>query len=136
MFGIQYETWENVCSMYFNVKKGSLSAYLQWFPFSKLSSEDKEYISSEEFFYRYINHGSFVIFETAMQQTDNFLLKSDGSFRDSSLIAPVLYLVLQCIGKEISVHYSSQRPQDIAVYYAGNYGLDRPSYKQDYDDFF
>ena len=41
MFNIQYETWKNICKQYFDLKLGSQSAYLQWFPFTKLSDEDK-----------------------------------------------------------------------------------------------
>lgn len=71
-----------------------------------------------------------------MQQSENYLQKGDGSFRDSSLITPVLYLMLQAVGKEISEQYISHRPDDISTYYAGNYEFMRPKYKQDYDDFF
>lgn len=70
-----------------------------------------------------------------MQQSENFLQKGDGSFRDSSLIAPVLYLILQAVGKEISEQYITHRPVDISAYYAGNYEFMRPKYKQEYDNF-
>jgi len=71
-----------------------------------------------------------------MHQSENFLQKSDGSFRDSSLVGPILYLMLQAVGKEIYDQYISVRPYDVSVYYAGNYEHMRPKYKQDYDDFF
>ena len=80
--------------------------------------------------------GSFVLFPPAMHQSENFLQKSDGSFRDSSLVGPAPYLMLQAVGKEIYDQYISVRPSDISVYYAGNYEHMRPKYKQDYDDFF
>lgn len=136
MFGITYETWESVCSMYFNLKGGTQKAYLQLFPFSKLSSSEKEYLKSKEFFNSYINYGTFVMFPAALHQSENYLQKSDGSFRDSSLISPLLYLVLQSVGMEIFKKYRSRRPKDISVYYAGNYEYKRPMYKQDYDNFF
>lgn len=136
MFGISYDTWKNVCNMYFSLKLGSQKAYLQWFPFTKLSSEDKDIIAGEDFYNSYIKTGSFILFPPAMHQSENFLQKGDGSFRDSSLIGPILYLVLQSIGKEIHNRYISVRPSDISVYYAGNYEHLRPKYKQDYDDFF
>lgn len=136
MFGVKYDTWKSVCDMYFSLKTGSLKAYLQWFPFTKLTKADKDIISSEDFFNKYIKNGFFVLFPPAMHQSENFLQKSDGSFRDSSLVGPILYLMLQAVGKEIYDQYISVRPYDVSVYYAGNYEHMRPKYKQDYDDFF
>lgn len=136
LFGIKYDTWKSVCDMYFSLKTGSLKSYLQWFPFTKLSEKDKNTISSEDFYNQYIKTGSFVLFHSVMHQSENFLQKSDGSFRDSSLVGPILYLVLQSVGKEISNQYTSVRPSNVSVYYAGNYEYLRPKYKQDYDDFF
>lgn len=136
LFGISYDTWKNVCNMYFSIKTGAQKAYLQWFPFTKLSYDDKKTISGEEFYNNYIKTASFMLFPPAMHQSENYLQKGDGSFRDSALVAPVLYLFLQSIGFEVHNHYSSIRPYDISVYYAGNHERLRPKYKQDYDDFF
>ena len=136
MLGILYDTWKKVCNMYFSLNTGIQKAYLQWFTFTKLSSDEKKNISGENFYNRYIKTASFVFFSPAMHQSENYLQKGDGSFRDSSLIGPVLFLVLQSIGMEIHNHYTSVRPSDISVYYAGNYEHLRPKYKQDYDDFF
>lgn len=49
MFGITYDTWNQVCKMYFGLSKGCKKAYLQWFPFSKMSESDERYIMSEAF---------------------------------------------------------------------------------------
>ena len=136
MFGVSYDTWKSICNMYFSLNAGSQKAYLQWYPFTKLSSADKENISGEEFYNSYIKTASFMLFPPAMHQSENYLQKGDGSFRDSSLVAPVLFLFLQSIGLEVHNHYSPIRPSDISVYYAGNYEYLRPKYKQDYDDFF
>ena len=136
MFGVSYDTWKSICNMYFSLNAGSQKAYLQWFPFTKFSSADKENISGEEFYNSYIKTASFMLFPPAMHQSENYLQKGDGSFRDSSLVAPVLFLFLQSIGLEVYNHYSPIRPLDISVYYAGNYEYLRPKYKQDYDDFF
>lgn len=136
MFGVSYDTWKSICNMYFSLNAGSQKAYLQWFPFTKLSSADKENISGEEFYNSYIKTASFMLFPPAMHQSENYLQKGDGSFRDSSLVAPVLFLFLQSIGLEVHNHYLPIRPSDISVYYAGNYEYLRPKYKQDYDDFF
>ncbi len=122
--------------MYFSLRPGAQKAYLQWFPFTKLSNADKTTIAGEKFYNQYIKTGSFVLFPSAMHQSENFLQKGDGSFRDSSLIGPILYLVFQSIGMEIHSRYAPVRPNEISVYYAGNYEHLRPRYKQDYDNFF
>jgi AbiA family abortive infection protein len=136
MFGISYNTWKEICDMYFSLHVGTHKAYLQWFPFSKLSDADKIQIAGEDFFNKYIKTGGFVLFPEVMRHSDNYIQKSDGSFRNAALVSPIIYLVLQAIGKEIATRYQSQRPADVGVYYAGNYELNRPRYKQDYDDFF
>ena len=136
MFGITYDIWKKVCSMYFALEVGTQKAYLQWFPFTKLSSNDKAFISGEVFYNRYIKTASFMFFHSAMHQSENYMQKGDGSFRDSSLISPILFLFLQSVGMEICNQYTPIRPSNISVYYAGNYAHLRPKYKQDYDDFF
>lgn len=122
--------------MYFSISPGSLRSYLQWYPFAKLEKVDRDTMLSEEFYNKYIKNSAFALFPFVMHQSENFLQKGDGSFRDSSLISPILYLVLQCVGKEIYEKYDCSRPGDISVYYAGNYEYMRPNYKQDYDEFF
>ena len=136
MFGISFETWTSVCQMYCDLEDRRKSSYLQWFPFSKLRKNDYEKLTSREFFEKYIQTGAFVISRAMMHQSENYLQKGDGSFRDSTLLSPILYLVLQSIGKEISNKYKIQRESEIEVYYAGNYNYMRPIYKQDYDDFY
>lgn len=136
MFAITYENWKEVCDMYFKQKRGRLKAYLQWFPFSKLGNHDIEKIKSKEFFTRYVQNGSGVLFPQFLMRTENYMQKGDGSFRNSSLLSPLLYLVLQSIGKTISQKYQSQRPKEISTYYAGNYVENRCFYRLDYDDFF
>lgn len=136
MFDITYETWKDTCQMYLDLGKGTKAAYLQWFPFTKISSDDQYTISSESFYNRYIKSGAFVLFPAFMHRSENLIQKGDGSFRDSSLVSPILYLVLQALGKEISMVYSPIRGTQIEVFYAGNYDKMRPEYKQDYDAFF
>ena len=122
--------------MYFSLSNKTQKLYLQWFPFSKLSDSDKVEISSEDFFEKYISTGGFVFFPDIMRCSENYIQKGDGSFRNSALISPLLYLVVQSVGMEISKKYSSTRPFDIGVYYAGNYEYNRVKYKKDYDNFY
>ena len=136
LFGITFDSWHEVCRMYFKLGTGTHKSYLQWFPFSKLSNEEKTEIEGETFFNRYIKDGSFVLFPEVMRHSENYIQKGDGSFRHSALISPIMFLVIQAIGMEISKRYYTRRTPDIAVFYAGNYNLSRPKYKQDYDDFY
>lgn len=68
LFGVSYNTWKKVCNMYFTLKIGSQKAYLQWFPFTRLSPADKERISGEEFYNSFIKNASFMLFPSAMYQ--------------------------------------------------------------------
>ena len=136
MLGISYESWKEICEMYFSLKPGVKKAYLQWYPLSKISNTSQEYLKSIDFYEKYILSGAFVMIPGVMHRSENFMQKGDGSFRDSSLVSMVLFLVLQAIGKEIQKKYVSGRSENIIVYYAGNYEKMRPRYKQVYDEFY
>lgn len=136
MFEISYDTWYKVCDMYLSKRSANLYSYLQWFPYSKLEKSEIYYIKSEDFFNKYINHGHCVLFSSVMFRTENYLQKSDGSFRNATLISPLLYLILQCIGKTIADKYQSKRPPEIEVFYGGNYQNMDCHYKRPYYEFF
>ena len=137
MFGIQFSTWKKICTAYSSMGIGAKKASLQWFPFTKLSEDDWNYLSSEDFFESYIKNGAFIFFPNAMHQSENYIQKSDGSFRDAALISPLLYLVVQSIGYEIANNYRPKRMNDISAYYAGNNCEDLAvRYKREYDTFF
>ncbi|MCM1546125.1 MAG: AbiA family abortive infection protein [Clostridiales bacterium] len=118
------------------MKTNTKKSYLQWFPFTKLSHTEKEVISSEDFYNNYIKTFSFILFPNNLYQSNNFIQKSDGSFRNASLVSPILYLALQAMGKEIFDIYNHTRSSNVSVYYAGSYEFLRPNYKQEYDSFF
>lgn len=136
MFGIKYETWQNVCNMYFKTRNIYLTNYLQSYPFSKVFLKEKNLIISKSFYEKYIKSGNFIFYKSIMNVSDNFIQRSDGSFRDCTLISPIMFLVLQSIGKEIHDKYTMVRQKDISVYYAGNYDKNRAFYKKDYDEFY
>ena len=75
MFAITYSTWKSICKMYFEQNKGRLSSYLQWFPFSRLSKSDKDYIVSEEFYTQYIESGSIILYTAFLSRSNNYLQK-------------------------------------------------------------
>lgn len=136
MFGIKYETWQNVCNMYFKTRNIYLTNYLQSYPFSKVFLKEKNLIISKSFYEKYIKSGNFIFYKSIMNVSDNFMQRSDGSFRDCTLVSPIMFLVLQSIGKEIHDKYTMVRQKDISVYYAGNYDKNRAFYKKDYDEFY
>lgn len=136
MFGISHNIWEKTCDMYFSLSSNSQKAYLQWYPFSKITEKDKKKIISEDFFEQYIASGSFILYSPNLLRMENYIQKTDGSFRDSSLVSPILFLLLQAIGKKISNFYQNKRASEIEVYYAGNYEKMCPKYKHEYDTFY
>ena len=136
MFNIEYEAWKNVCSTYFKLNENTKKAYLQFFPLTKISKIEEENLKSESFFKNYIKDLTFVIVEECFFRTNNFLQKGDGSFRDSSLVSPILFLVLQTLGYKIYNLYEQERNENIEVYYAGNYNELDVMYKKSYDEFY
>ena len=136
MFNIEYEAWENVCSAYFKLNENTKKAYLQFFPLTKISKIEEEHLKSESFFNNYIKDLTFAIVEECFFRTNNFLQKGDGSFRDSSLVSPILFLVLQTLGYKIYNLYEQERNENIEVYYAGNYNEMDVMYKRSYDEFY
>ena len=136
MFSFEYEDWEMVCSQIGQQKRGRKSMYLQWYPFTRLSSREKETLVSKSFFNDYIKSGLFLYYSENWLITNNYIMKGDGNFRNASLVSPMMYLVALTIGKSISKAYQSKRQPSIDVFYAGNYDENRLYYKKDYDVFF
>lgn len=125
-----------VCSQIGQQKRGRKSMYLQWYPFIRLSSREKETLVSKSFFNDYIKSGLFLYYSENWLITNNYIMKGDGNFRNASLVSPMMYLVALTIGKSISKAYQSKRQPSIDVFYAGNYDENRLYYKKDYDVFF
>ena len=122
--------------MYFSLDRRTLKSYLQWYPFAKLSDNDLDKIRSQEFFNNFIKTPGFLSFQEMRVCSKHYILKGDGSFRKATLISPVLYLVLQAIGREIYQLYNPTRGQYISVYYSGDYASNDPRHKQRYSDFY
>ncbi|CAI3259074.1 AbiA family abortive infection protein [Enterococcus cecorum] len=136
MIEITYDTWIDIFNMYKELSSNIKKSYLQLFPFTKLTKIEENEMLSEEFYEKYIKNWSFILYDSAMFRSEHYLQKNDGSFRDSSLVSPMLFLILQSLGFEIYKEYKVSRPSDISVYYSGNYGLLRPHYKKEYDTFY
>lgn len=136
MLSIQYEDWENICKQVFIQNRNRKKMYLQWYPFTCLSSQEKDLLCSEEFFNEFIKNGVFTYYPENWIVADNYLMKGDGNFRNATLISPIMYLLALSIGKSIAQRYRSNRPADISVYYAGNLNEDRLYYQAEYDKFY
>ena len=136
MIKIGLDTWISISTAYKELSNGVKKVSLQWFPFTKLSEEDWEYLCSEDFYFSFIQNGAFILFQNVMHISENYIQKSDGSFRDATLISPLLYIIFQALGAEIEKVYCQERPRDISVYYAGNYDELDIRYKHEYDSFF
>ncbi|HHT54832.1 MAG TPA: AbiA family abortive infection protein [Clostridiales bacterium] len=83
-----------------------------------------------------LKSGLFLYYSENWLITNNYIMKGDGTFRNASLVSPMMYLVALTIGKSISKAYQSKRQPSIDVFYAGNYDENRLYYKKDYDVFF
>jgi AbiA family abortive infection protein len=136
MFSIEYEDWKTVCSQIMIQKRGRKKMYLQWYPFTRLSKQEKDTLLSEDFFNNFIKSGLFLYYSENWLITNNYIMKGDGNFRNASLVPPIMYLFALTIGKSIFKAYQSRRQSSIGVFYAGNYDENRLYYRKDYDVFF
>ena len=124
-----------VCSQIGQEKRGRKRMYLQWYPFTRLSSREKETLVSKSFFNDYIKSGLFLYYSENWLITNNYIMKGDGNFRNASLVSPIMYLVALTIGKSISKDTNLSANHRL-MFYAGNYDENRLYYKKDYDVFF
>lgn len=138
LLGINYKNWKKTCDMFFNPKiKMSLSMYMQDYPLTKLNHESIEIIKSKNFFDNYIANGKILFNPTVIKRTSNFITKNSGGFRDSQLLSPFLFLLLQAIGVEIQSRYIALRSENpkLIAYYSGNFSRNIVTYKSQYKGF-
>ena len=136
MFGIQYYQWKLTCASYQKARPRRKEAYLQLYPLSKITENGWNKLQSQDFYDKYVSNGSFVNFPYVMFHTSHYMQKDDGSFRDAELLSPILFLILQALGKELSDLYTDERPYNDSVYYAGNFDDGSFFYKSEYDKFY
>ena len=136
MFGITFNQWLDVCKMYLiDQNENTLKAYLQWYPYCSIPYYHKNSLSTDDFYNKYIKNGNCVLFPTVTFKDKNYLLKNGGTIRNATLISPLMYLVLQAVGKALSEKYVVQRPNDIMVFYGGDYDTNSAHYKDSYYQF-
>ncbi|MBG9987609.1 AbiA family abortive infection protein [Aerococcaceae bacterium DSM 111176] len=134
MFNIDYDNWRAIVEAYFGLPNRTLSKYLQWYPFTKGSN--KQILLDENYFNTLIDKGYLLFDNTSMQVQSNYIQRSNGQYRQSQLISPELYLILQAVCLEISQKIQVDRSSEISVYYSGNVESISPLYTHEYSDFY
>src|SRR5690625_812373 len=135
MINMKYEVWKDVCNSILNINIGTQSNYLQWYPFTKLSKKDKEYIGSMDFFYKFIHNGAIFKNKNTFIFPNHYSQKTNGSFRNTRLVSPWVFLYLECIGYQISQTYVRES-NSVRSYYSGDMKNNDFHYKKSYDKFF
>lgn len=142
LLGVSYNSWKETCDMFlspannYSVRR-SFSMYLQDYPFTQITPQDKEVIESEEFYEQYISTGAILFNDSVLFCTQNFITKNSGSFRDSQLLSPFMFLLQQVIGIEIQKRYQENRKNNLNLiaYYSGNLESHKILYKNEYKEF-
>lgn len=111
--------------------------YLQDYPFTKITFQDKEIIESKEFYKQYISTGAILFNNSVLFRTNNFITKNSGGFRNSQLLSPFLFLIQQAISIEIQKRYQVRRKNNVNLiaFYSGNFEFRRILYKNEYKEF-
>ncbi|MDT3997458.1 abortive infection protein, partial [Staphylococcus saprophyticus] len=87
MININFNDWEKVCKSFFNLNGSKLESYIQWYPFSKLTENSKNIISSEKFFENFIKNGAIFKEYNTFNFPSHYSQKTSASFRNMSLIS-------------------------------------------------
>ena len=138
LLGISYDNWKKTCDIFLNPKiKSSLSMYLQDYPLTRISEKNIEYIKSKDFFEEFISTGKIFLNPTVMKRSSNYITKNSGGFRDSRLLSPFLFLLLQSIGVEIYSRYIPLRDENpkLITYYSGDFSQNIAIYRSQYREF-
>lgn len=132
---MEYSTWNNVCEGIFKQSNQTLNKYLQLYPFSILSNEEKEMIKSEEFFSKYIKNGALFRNELVFNFPRHYIQKNNSSFRNSKLVSPIIHIYLECVGYHVCNKYERNSTRT-RCYYAGNMLELDFHYKKSYERFY
>ncbi|WP_144462840.1 AbiA family abortive infection protein [Siminovitchia fortis] len=135
MINMEYDTWNIVCEGIFNQSKQILNKYLQLYPFSILTEDEKGLIKSEEFFYKYIKNGALFKNKLVFDFPKHYIQKSNSSFRNAKLVSPLIYIYLECVGYHVCKSYD-RGSITTRCYYAGNLQELDFHYKRSYERFY
>lgn len=132
---MDYEIWRNVCHSVFDLSDNIKVNSLQLYPFTKLNEQEKVYIKGEEFFNKFIKSNAIFNEKGSFKFPRHYMQKPNGSFRNTYLVSPLIYLYLECIGYQISRDYERYE-NDIRCYYAGSMKDKDTYYKTSYNKFY
>lgn len=90
---------------------------------------------SDKFYEENIRNGYLLFENQTMKVTQNYIQKSDGTYRQAQLLSPVLMLVLESICKEIFNEVDDKLFNTHALY-AGDFEENKVTYSKQYDLFF
>lgn len=138
IWGFSYKTWVETCDMFLSpTNMASYKMYLQQYPFTKMSPASVKEIKSISFFNKYIATGRIIFDPNLLFRSKNYITKNSGSFRNSNLISPILFLLLQAVSLEIFTRYNSVSRNDkhVMAFYSGNFKLRNALYKNEYNNF-
>ncbi|MBQ4124275.1 hypothetical protein IJD44_11235 [bacterium] len=134
MIDFDYDSWKS--SVFGILKSFYKSPYIQLFPFSQLTREDKKFIESKDFFYKWIKTGAFTYHFDTWNICNSYILKNDGTYRKATNISPIFFLFISAFTKHISTFYTqSYENREIKTFYAGEITKNRFNYKKDYNNY-
>lgn len=134
LYGISYSEWEHYVSLLLNEPSNNLNKYIQTYPFSTLSKNEKEVLVSEKFYEQNIASGSFLS-EKNLIRTETVMTKNDGSLRNVTVVTPIVYLVLLTIGGHIYENMKSNECDYSQKFYSGSFIQGRFNYSESYKEF-
>ena len=134
MWNITFEEWHETTENFLSISSNKLNKHLQTYPFSILSENDKNYLTSKDFFVRFIKNGKFLGSDKDLVVINNLLQKNNGNFRSVSLVSPIIYLVFIAMGGHLS-NAMNQDSEHVESFYAGNFDTGELYYAKNYKAF-
>lgn len=157
MWNITYEEWKEFVEAFLNTPNNKLNKHLQTYPFSKLTENQKIYLTSEDFFNSVIKNGQFFGPDGNLNVVGNILQKNNGDLRNVTLVTPIQYLIFIVLGGHLakrivinagySMRYCAGDLYSNDLYYANSYkeftvnvkmqgAMYSHFYKNDFSNFF
>lgn len=121
--------------MHLKVNTGRQKSYLQWYPFSLFSREDRNKLMSRDYYDKYVENGKWLLNPNFLEVRDHYFPNMDGSFRNVILVSPFLFLVIQCFGYMIMENFDEIQSSRSDIYYAGDMKSGRIHYAAQYDKY-
>lgn len=90
-------------------------------------------LTSLVFFERYVKYGAITLSPLFWSKSHNYVLRSDGSLRDTALISPLMFLIIESFGKMVFDLGKTPENPAILSFYNGNYSTMCPHYSSEYD---